>query len=254
MITTDGSGLARIGSDGMRQASLASDASAAILSVGGCANGSIMVAWNFRSGIEGSSIWRVNRDGSDPNQLTRGPHDSSPVCAPDGKWVYYFDSLTTLMRVPAEGGQPEAVAGSAVANAFQNVGGIAFSGDGKRLILNSNIADPVTHRSRFRLAIVDVEGNPASAPLLIEPDPRMTTALFAGGAKFSPDGKAVVYVIREKGAEDLWMQPLDGSPGRRITNLAAERMADFRWSPDGKTLAVAREHDASDVVVLQETN
>ena len=50
------------------------------------------------------------------------------------------------------------------------------------------------------------------------------------------------------------MQPLDGSPGRQITNFSSEQINGFRWSPDGKTLAVMKEHDTSDVVVLRETN
>ena len=38
-------------------------------------------------------------------------------------------------------------------------------------------------------------------------DPRATWPLA-----FAPDGKSVVYAIRDKGVGNLWMQPLDGSP------------------------------------------
>jgi Tol biopolymer transport system component len=53
---------------------------------------------------------------------------------------------------------------------------------------------------------------------------------------------------------NLWMQPLDGSPGHQITNFSSERIGDFRWSPDGKTLALTREQDTSDVVLLQQSS
>ncbi|HEV2102980.1 MAG TPA: hypothetical protein VGR58_09400 [Candidatus Acidoferrum sp.] len=48
------------------------------------------------------------------------------------------------------------------------------------------------------------------------------------------------------------MQSLDGSPGHQITNFTSQHIAEFQWSPDGKTLAVARGQNNSDVVLLQE--
>jgi Tol biopolymer transport system component len=69
---------------------------------------------------------------------------------------------------------------------------------------------------------------------------------------FTPDGKSVAYIVRDKGVDNIWTQPLDGSPGRQITNFTSENIEQFRWSPDGKTLAVARTHKISDVVLLQE--
>ena len=51
---------------------------------------------------------------------------------------------------------------------------------------------------------------------------------------------------------NIFVQPLDGSPGRQVTDLTSENISQFQWSPDGKTLAVARVHDTSDVVMLSE--
>jgi Tol biopolymer transport system component len=42
------------------------------------------------------------------------------------------------------------------------------------------------------------------------------------------------------GVDNLWLQPLDGSKGRSLTDFTAERISDFRWSPDGKQLALVR--------------
>lgn len=60
-------------------------------------------------------------------------------------------------------------------------------------------------------------------------------------------GWILVYIIKDKAA-NLWMQPLDGSPGHQITNFTADLITAFRWSPDRKTLAVMRRHSTSDVV------
>jgi Tol biopolymer transport system component len=91
-------------------------------------------------------------------------------------------------------------------------------------------------------------------PRVIDPDPRIAAgSLFTGGARFGPDGKSLVYIVKDKAA-NLWMQPLDGSTGHQITNFTADLITGFRWSPDRKTLAVMRTHNTSDVVVLRETN
>jgi hypothetical protein len=50
----------------------------------------------------------------------------------------------------------------------------------------------------------------------------------------APDGKAVAYNIVENGAGNVWLQPLDGSPGRRLTNFTSDRSFTFQLSPDGK--------------------
>jgi Tol biopolymer transport system component len=105
-----------------------------------------------------------------------------------------------------------------------------------------------------KLAIVDLDAQSGTNPHPINPDPRINSSLLAGGPKFSPDGKNIVYSIVDQGAWNLWMQPLDATPGHSITTFASERIGDFRWSPDGKALAVTREVDTSDVVLLRQSS
>ena len=51
--------------------------------------------------------------------------------------------------------------------------------------------------------------------------------------RFTHDGAAVVYPFHDRDAENLWLQPLDGSPGKQITNFKSERnhrlSLVFRW-------------------------
>jgi hypothetical protein len=50
------------------------------------------------------------------------------------------------------------------------------------------------------------------------------------------------------------MQPVDGSKGRKLTSFNdPEKIRDFRWSPDGKTLALLRFSSVSDVILLRDT-
>jgi hypothetical protein len=46
---------------------------------------------------------------------------------------------------------------------------------------------------------------------------------------------------------------VDGSPGHRVTEFEADRIDDFHWSRDGKTLGLLRTHSDSDVVLLRQT-
>ena len=71
--------------------------------------------------------------------------------------------------------------------------------------------------------------------------------------QFTSDGKGVVYAFRDKDIDNLWLQPLDGSPGKQITNFKSEQIRDFRWSFDGSKLGLIRGHTDSDVVLLQDS-
>ena len=70
--------------------------------------------------------------------------------------------------------------------------------------------------------------------------------------RFARDGKSVVYPTRENGVDNLWQQPLDGSPGRQLTLFKAEHIWDFHWSPNSSKLAMVRGHTDSDVVLMRD--
>ncbi len=62
----------------------------------------------------------------------------------------------------------------------------------------------------------------------------------SAGFRFSPDGKSLAFVIDEAGQDNIWIQPLDGSNVRKLTNFNdSERIQDFRWSPDGESFGHA---------------
>jgi Tol biopolymer transport system component len=96
-----------------------------------------------------------------------------------------------------------------------------------------------------KVALLDLEGQ--DAPRLLKANPHLS-----GGVQFAPDRKAVIYPITENGVDNFWLQPIDGSPGRQITNFTSDRIFLFYWSPDGKQLLVRRGHFDSDVVLLYE--
>jgi eukaryotic-like serine/threonine-protein kinase len=104
-----------------------------------------------------------------------------------------------------------------------------------------------------KIALVTLDAASPTAPVLIQPDSRMTvTGNFTNSIALTADGKSVGYIVRDQGVDNIFVQPLDGSPGHQITNFTSQHIAEFHWSPDGKTLAVARVQETSDVVLLRE--
>ena len=236
-------GLLRISADGSKTTRLLSNLTGQITSPVNCAGGRyVLVEWAGRDGSNKSNIWRLDSNGSNPKQLTDGVLDVYARCSPDGAWVYYFDwKAAQIKRVQIDGGTPEIVPGTVIPNASNMISTI--SPDGKLLAI---LAISSSSSSQIVLANLDAGAEPARR--MIVPDPRIT-----GPPHFTLDGKAVVYQITENGVANLWLQPLDGSRGRQITNFQSDLIAEFEFSPDGKTLGVLRSHIESDVVLLRDT-
>jgi len=258
LLVSDGQRVQRVGTSDGLESTVLGDSNAWIPGFSGCGNRYIVLSWAFHGGENAVRIWRANADGSDLKQLTSEEFNIQPVCSPDGKWVYYYAGTPHfLMRVPLEGGAPQPVPGSDVPRMFGGGVGFAISPDGKLLVFNADINAPDSPQTaESRLAIVNLDSNSQSTPRLIVPDPRMaggpSSLNFNNNLSFAPDGKSVAYIIRDKGVDNIFEQPLDGSPGRQITNFTSEEISQFKWSPDGKTLAVARVQNTSDVVLLRE--
>lgn len=210
-----------------------------------CGEQYVVLSWTFHGGSNGARIWRLNADGSNAMQLTNGQTDANPVCSQDGRWVYYQDRAgDRILRVSVEGGKPEVVPGTMVLDAgiAAPLGGL--SPDGKQMPFFS-----LSAFAREDLQIVNLDAGPHPARRTLSPDSRV-----GGEVVFTPDGRAVAYPILENGVSNIWVQPLDGSPGRQITNFKSGTFHSFRWSPDGKSLAVIRDVSQSDVVLLREAS
>ncbi|MGA9042099.1 MAG: protein kinase [Terriglobales bacterium] len=257
LLVSNGQSVQRMNVDGGQQTTLLSDPNAWITDIAACGDRYLVVSWVFHGGTTGARIWRTNADGSDAKQLTNGKFDRYPTCSPDGKWVYYYESASVhpCMRVPLQGGESEVVPSTQVPGMYGVGSGIAISPDGKLLAFNAETSTPDHAEGTVnQLALVNLEASSQSTPRLLAPDPRIAGGAggFTNTLIFSLDGKSVAYIVSDQGVDNLWLQPLDGSPGHQITNFTSENIREFRWSADGKSLAVARTHDTSDVVLLRE--
>jgi len=206
--------------------------------VSACGDGHFLVFRQLaRTSAASSNIWRSNLDGSDQRQLTKGTSDNTPTCSKDGQWVYYldFNDNRYLKRVPINGGTPETVIQF-------STGTYALSPDGQ------NIASLEVRELDHKLML---RRDSTEGHRLVYHD--IDQRAMENGLAFSPDGKAVVYVVRDKGVDNLWQQPLDGGASKPLTHFTADKILRFVYSPDGSQIAIERGEVESDVVLLKDT-
>ena len=203
-----------------------------------CGNGRYVVFRTLgRSGGAEANFWRVDSNGTNLTRVTFGLNERIPTCSSDGKWLYYLDAAENhfLKRIPIEGGSPETIIKSPAEP-------YALSPDGKSIaIFEVRESDHVP-----MLVIYSVETGKKSA---VEFDPR---GLASVG--FMPSGKAILYLVREKGVDNLWVQPLDGTARRQLTHFTAQRIAAYAFSKDGAQLGFKRGHNESDAVLLRDVS
>ena len=199
-----------------------------------CGNGRYVVFRTLgRSGGAEANLWRIDSNGTNLTRLTLGLNERVPACSNDGKSLYYLDAAENhfLKRIPIEGGSPETIIKSS-ADPY------ALSPDGKAVAtFEVREADHTVLLVLYSLA----DGKKSA----LEFDQRGLS-----GLAFLPSGKAVAYEVREKGVDNLWIQPLDGTPRRQLTHFTAERIASYAFSKDGAQLGMKRGHSESDAVLL----
>ena len=186
-----------------------------------------------RSGGAEANFWRLDSNGTNLTRLTLGLNERVPACSNDGKWLYYLDAADNhfLKRIPIDGGTPETII-KAPAEPY------ALSPDGKTAATFEVRESDHTNI----LVLYSVEDEKKTS---LEFDQHGLPSLG-----FLPSGKAVLYLVREKGVDNLWIQPLDGSARRQLTHFTSEKIGGYAFSKDGAQLGIRRGHSESDAVLL----
>jgi len=206
--------------------------------VASCGDGRYFVFRQIgRGGTAVFNLWRMEASGTNQVQLTFGHNDEHPICPSGSNWVYYIDhgDNKSLKRVPLGGGSPETVLN-------EPIGVFALSADG-RSVATLEVRE-LDHRLMLR--VISLEDKKFAYH---DVDERALPEIA-----FTPDGKSVVYTVREKGVDNLWLQPLDGSHFRQLTHYTAERIFSYRFSRDGARIAIERGHAESDAVLLRDVS
>jgi Tol biopolymer transport system component/predicted Ser/Thr protein kinase len=236
LLTEQGSSIREISPNGESKGEIASEKDSAAMQPDGCSDGHLVFARGMAKTLS-VNIWRSEADGTGLHRLSGGKRDMFPMCSPDSKTVFFIDmTVPALMKVSMAGAQPERVTKEfADFNA-----GFDVAHDGKTVVLGTY--DFKAQKPTISLVSLDS----GQVLRMFDYDPR-----HQGQPRFSPDGKGIVYPVREKGVDNLWLQPLDGGPGRQLTNFGSLKIYSYQWSPDGKSLALVRGDSPSDLVLIQ---
>lgn len=179
-------------------------------------------------------VWRVQIDGSDPVSLTNGSGKNFPAISPDGKWVLYNTTDDwQLWRVAIDGGEPARLSESYAL--FPSI-----SPDGKM------IACLGRNESKAVLRILSFEGGrPLKTFDLAAP------TFSSNRIQWTRDGKAVIYGTEHDGVTSIFRQPLSGGEPAVVMKFEDE-LADFSYSQDRQSLAVARGGWQHDIVLIRD--
>ncbi len=202
----------------------------------GCgAAGNSLIFTDIRGGA--MNIWKSDADGGNAVQLTHGKRDQFPMCTPDGKSFFYWDSPNQYIQD---------ISGTTPARKVDIPGGsgrVRVSHDGKLLASIGFVSGPP---ERMAFVFVPLDGGPNR--LLFENVPS-----GANWAEFSPDDKGLDYAILRRGAANVWRQPVAGGMYQQVTKFSTPVMSSFAWSADGKNLYVVRGTRSADIILLRDT-
>jgi hypothetical protein len=104
---------------------------------------------------------------------------------------------------------------------------VALSADGKMLAFIPMITSPATHTALQKLALLNLAVNSETALSLVDVDSRVGTAGAGNSIQFTPDGKAVAYVIEEQGVDNIWINRSMDRRGVRSRILLPSRSQRF---------------------------
>ena len=187
------------------------------------------------------NVWRMDIDGSNLLRLTSGGGEKFPQWSPDGRWVVYNsvssdESLFSLWKVPAEGGEPVRLTDADSERP-------AVSPDGR--LVASFHRDP-SAAGEYTVVVTPIDGGPPERTFVVPAD-----VVALPFVRWSPDGQSLTYTAHRDGIPNIWAQPLAGGPAKQLTDFKSEGRLRFDWSRDGKQLVLSRHVWTSDLVLLR---
>jgi Tol biopolymer transport system component/tRNA A-37 threonylcarbamoyl transferase component Bud32 len=193
-----------------------------------CGNYLLFITWSGK----GFDLWRSDMDGTHPVKLGPLPFGGVPPCDSDGKSVLLTNGSAMPLRIPLDGSAPIQT------DLPRGFGG--FSPDGKLMIYGSEKI--VNGNIESKMMIAPAGGG---APLY-----SFDTPYGMQNPQFTPDSKAIAFLLTRNRATNIWEQPFSGGDLVQITKFTNGDMFAYAWSKDGKQLAFSRGQRKSDVVMM----
>jgi Tol biopolymer transport system component len=180
------------------------------------------------SGYSVSDIWRVDLKLGTRQSIYHEDFSGSIALSADEEWLY-IENDGRLLKVRNDGKQVDTIFAEFA------VFGPRLSPDGIRLACSRYNRK----LEQFETVVVDAK----SAKLL-------QTLPITSPVEWSPDGRGLCFIMTTNNIPNIWTQSLANGKPKQITHFPSDEIAHFRWSPDGKDLAVIRRSNPSDVYLL----
>lgn len=204
-------------------------------------DGRYVVFAGTRAGVD--NLWRIDIDGSNLKQLLPGNMPIyAPSISPDGSSVIFNSAQSgnvVLWKVGIDGGEPKQLTDTD--SIFP-----AVSPDGMWVATFSK--DQAAGGKQKIVIIPSTGGRPTKS---FDVSPGFISELHPT-LRWTPDGTALAYVDESSGGDNIWSQPVNGSPRKPLTDFKSESISSFSWSRDGKRLAISRGPITTDVVLLKD--
>ncbi|HEY6969594.1 MAG TPA: protein kinase [Candidatus Angelobacter sp.] len=187
------------------------------------------------------NLFRLDPRSGSMQQLTFGNSNTAAACSPDGKWVAYEShdgGKSEVFRISIDGGTPQKISNLAAQRP-------AYSFDGNLLAFRYGQGTTVAD-FRQKIAVVPSGGGEPIYKFDVAPH------AFDRHVLFTPDDKGLIYSVFEGGVNNLWVQPLAGGPLKQLTSFKSQRIDDFSFSRDGKSLALLRGELTTDVILIKD--
>ena len=183
-------------------------------------------------------LWKMNLETGECAQLTDGVSELRPDISPDGRSVVYMlleRDAPTVWRTSLDG----ATAPVQLSDKITSVP--RFSPDGRFVAC--------FYRPQLelfsKLAVLPFDGGEP-----VKVFDKSPTTIVEAGIQWTPDGRALTFIDNRDGVSNIWLQPLDGSPAKQLTNFTSETIFRFAWSPDGKMFVAERGTEIGDIVLI----
>src|SRR5262245_3314857 len=223
------------------------------------------------------SIFLLSLESLKPTRLTSPPAgsvgDFSPAFSPDGQTLAFrrggdFFFANEGYLVPITGGAPKLLTNMSNGYPF----GLAWTQDGREIVFTKlsgvdrdglwrtsvsgatperltaagdNVYSPAISRQGNRIAYTqsNVDTNiwrfeaPNSPGRTGGPTKLIASTFTDNSARYSPDGKRIVFRSTRSGSPEIWMCESDGSNPHKLTSFSGPNAGSPSWSPDGRRIA-----------------
>ena len=193
----------------------------------------------YSNEVDGRAVlFRMGTDGSDPVQITSNDdYIIDSTVSPDGDWLVYdlwktrrVDHDVILRKIPFGGGEPITLSNDDCSVPH-------FSPDGQYL--------SCVYFGKNQFAVISSVDGSKVAEFDTVKLPHLNT-----GGRWTPDGRALAYIVHQNNICNIWTQPIDGGKPKQLTDFTSGSCYNLAFSQDGSRLYVARGHELRDAILI----